>query len=73
MKKRRLPSAYDLSDLEHSANRFTAPHMRSSLWFENEKMGLPSAPDMALGKHGVCRVSDLIHSATRFTVPTHVY
>ena len=74
-----LSSAYDLtlrkiwvcrvSDLEHSANRFMAPHTCSSLWFENEeknKTGLPSARNLALGKAKVCRVLDHGHSATYF-------
>jgi len=48
MKKICLLSAYDLtlsktgvcqvSDLEHLANCFTAPHTRSRLWFKNEKI-----------------------------------
>jgi len=38
---------------------------------ENEKKGLPSGPDLALGKYGVCRVSDLGHWQTTSLGPTH--
>ena len=87
--KKCLPSAYDLtlgktgicrvSDLEHSANRFTAPHTRSSLWFKNEKKQnrLPSVRDLALDKPWLCQVRDRGHSANlhrtqpRPHVPAH--
>lgn len=89
--KIRLSSAYDLtldktkvcqvSDLEHSANRFMAPHMHNSLWFKNEKkqngfaecprsstrqtLALLSARSRALGKP-----PSYIASATHTCTPT---